>query len=128
MKYFITTFALILGLTLVSCTEKEKELEPKPATAVVPPEPTPAQLMMQQIPKWTADIADKTCQKDSDCTHIQTQCSCDCGDSVNKRHLQKYNDQFKKSCDKYAGIVCKNNCKGQPKCVEQKCVYAGIKK
>ena len=68
--------------------------------------------------------ADRVCAKDSDCVHVATQCSCSCGDAVNKAQLQKYSDLGKSLCRNYNGQMCKMLCKGEVKCLEEQCHYA----
>jgi len=77
----------------------------------------------QEIPSLQIEIADRACAKDSDCEYIVTQCSCSCGEGVNKNNSHKYSGQLDKLCATYQGKMCKILCNGEIKCKDKLCTY-----
>lgn len=75
------------------------------------------------IPKLEIDPADRACTKDSDCQHITIQCSCSCGQGINKLNAAKYEGQLDDLCRHYDGIMCKVICHGSVKCKDKLCTY-----
>ena len=63
----------------------------------------------------------KICQIDSDCAHIMTECSCNCGQAVNKKYKDEYDKLRDLKCGSYQGKLCSMICNGIPKCVDNIC-------
>ena len=75
------------------------------------------------MPKIKVAAADRACVKDSDCEQVATQCSCSCGEGVNKKHVDKYRTQMENLCKSYRGEMCKVPCNGEVKCQSKVCTY-----
>lgn len=111
--------ALVLSaLFFVACTKQQ-------STPVEKSSPPPQHMASEAaaIPSIQIDLADRSCEKDADCTGVATQCSCSCGEGVNKTHAKKYEEALTKLCTSYNGIMCKVLCKGSVKCRERVCSY-----
>lgn len=135
MKLF---FAALLALSLISCTKKSETVVPGndavsagAPVEMAPPQdlPDPAADMPAATPAATPikvliAAKDRACNKTSDCQIVRTQCSCDCGEGVNKAQAKKYASQADELCKNYAGKMCKVMCNGQAKCVNKVCTYA----
>ena len=110
--------ALVLSvLFLIGCTNRQST--PVENSTTQPPSVSTA----ATIPSIQIEMADRSCEKDSDCVNVATQCSCSCGEGVNKTHAKKYEEALTKLCTSYNGIMCKVLCKGSVKCRERVCSY-----
>ncbi len=107
----------IISVLLISCTKltPPAETETKPVADVA--------AKSEEIPTLKIDIADRACAQDSDCEHVGNQCSCSCGEGMNKAHVDKYKADLEVMCKDYKGTMCKVNCNGSVKCVEKVCTY-----
>lgn len=76
-----------------------------------------------EMPTIQIDMADRSCVQDSDCEHIGTQCSCGCGQGVNKSYADKYKTKLEELCKSYNGKMCKVLCEGKVTCKEKICTY-----
>jgi hypothetical protein len=104
-------------LVLIGCTKQEEKSTSHPVSA---------DIKIQKEAPYRIDVSDidRTCTKDSDCETIGVQCSCNCGESVNKTHTQKYVQLIKAFCEKNPpDKVCKMVCNGSPKCQNKLCTY-----
>ena len=99
-------------ITFLSCT--------RPPLETAQPVKVEAPMAMPSI---QIETADRSCEKDSDCVQMPTQCSCSCGEGVNKLHSLKYSENLSKKCENYNGRVCKVKCDGEIKCKEKMCTY-----
>lgn len=109
---------LLLAVTLISCTKKteapvfvETKIEGGTKTETM------------TMPTLQIELADRACVKDTDCEHIQIQCSCDCGQGINKNNVQKYVGKLEELCKSYEGQICKMACDGAVKCIDKVCTY-----
>lgn len=106
-------FVVFMFLFSIACT---KSSPPADATS-------DAAKPDQQMPTLQIEPSDRSCTQDSDCELIATQCSCSCGEGVNKNHAHKYAGKLEKLCKSYQGKVCKVLCNGTVKCQERLCTY-----
>lgn len=67
---------------------------------------------------------DRTCRKDTDCRTVGVQCSCSCGQGVNKAHFEKYAHELEQMClANPPEKMCKVKCTGEVKCISRVCTY-----
>ena len=117
MKYLlILCLGLIAGFLIGRVNQTEKAIDPS-----VPVKTTISNA--QPMPSVQINIEDRSCSKDSDCEIVSTQCSCSCGEGVNKLHAEKYREQLSKLCATYDGKMCKVLCEATLKCQDKVCVY-----
>ncbi len=107
----------ILSVFFISCTKSSPPVAPesKPVAEVT--------AKSEEVTTLNIDIADRSCVQDSDCEQVGNQCSCSCGEGVNKSNVGKYKTQLEEMCKEYKGPMCKINCNGSVKCVEKVCTY-----
>lgn len=69
----------------------------------------------------------RNCNIDDECIHIDTDCSCSCGDSVNKKFADQYNKTVKKLCNVFPPMeLCSIFCNYTNKCISNRCQYAEV--
>lgn len=62
------------------------------------------------------------CEQDSDCTLVGISCSsCDCGNPVNIKYKEYYDQQLQEECEGYDGPVCDMNCPYNVRCIRNTC-------
>ncbi len=109
---------LVLMLFAVSCTRQESTpIQADNADRL-------EKYSAQNMPSIKIDEKDRACAIDSDCELIATQCSCDCGQGINKNNVFKYAGKLDDMCKSYHGIMCKTLCNGEVKCVNRICTYS----
>jgi hypothetical protein len=104
-RSLLHTAALMLALAACAHTPPQ-EAAPAPGSA---PAAAPAE-GASSIPGVKVDPADQTCSSAADCAIAATQCSCDCGSPVNRKHVTKYADAVQRLCKDYHGMMCKMAC------------------
>ena len=117
-KYFIFATSVLL----ISCTKSAPPAPPAETQTQTQPAPEAA-AKSDEVSTLNVDIADRACTQDSDCEQVGTQCSCSCGEGVNKSNVAKYKTQLDEMCKEYKGPMCKINCNGSVKCGEKVCTY-----
>ena len=63
----------------------------------------------------------RLCQTDSECSSVLLECSCECGQGLNKRFAALYLAARERRCRLYTGPLCKMSCPGKVRCVDGKC-------
>lgn len=61
------------------------------------------------------------CKISEDCVLFSMQCSCDCGEVINKKFVRHYLDRKEKACRGYLGKMCKIKCPESFSCIEGLC-------
>lgn len=79
---------------------------------------------VSNLTKIKISASDRTCRKDTDCRTVGVQCSCSCGEGVNKAHFEKYVRKVEEMClANPPEKMCKVLCTGETKCISRVCTY-----